>query len=90
MQSLDGVAYRPHAAYGDAGQSSRRGLHGLGIDGGGVLERGDEAVRTGTFGRTGYGAEVAYVPNAVEDDYKRRFVLGHTLHDILYRHIFDG
>ena len=47
-------------------------------------------MRPGTLGRTGNGAEVAYVGNTVEEDNERRLILGDPLQNIRKLHIGDG
>ena len=61
-----------------------------GIDGSGILQRYDQSVRSGTFGRAGDGSEVTHVRHAVEEDDQRGFVFGHPFQNVVQFDVADG
>ena len=79
------------AADGQGVKGSGRGLHGVGVDADAVFGRDDDGIHPGTFAGTGYGAEVAHVGYAVEQDEQRGFpFLEKGGHDVFHPLIAHG
>ena len=72
------------------GQRTRRRTNRLRVDGSGILQRYDQSVRSGTFGRAGDGSEVTHVRHAVEEDDQRGFVFGHPFQNVVQFDVADG
>lgn len=90
LERFERVADRTDAADGNGGQCTRRRTNRLRIDGSGILQRYDQSVRSGTFGRAGDGSEVTHVRHAVEEDDQRRLVFGHPFQNVVQFDVADG